>query len=84
MNKTKERLEEIVKEDLDKYNLEINSIYEDEEDGHKFIRVELLGKNITSGLIAKISKPISKAFDELDPVDESYILDIYGKEEDNE
>lgn len=84
MNKIKERLEEIVKEDLDKYNLEINSIYEDEEDGHKFIRVELLGKNITSDLIAKISKPISKAFDELDPVDESYILDIYGKEEDNE
>lgn len=70
---------------LEKYDAQITRVYVEEENHNKYLRVEISRQEkIDSGTIYKIGELISPLIDEMDLIKDSYILDIYGKGEENE
>ena len=66
---------------LDKYKVFIDDVFEEMEGNNHYLRVVVDADFvIDSDLIYEVSSVIDKVFDELDLIEDSYILDIYTKE----
>ncbi len=81
MKKILEKIRSSIEEPMKKMNIIITSIDFVEEGTYKFLRIEL---DKASGLdldtIVDATNVINPIIDELDLIDESYILDIISKE----
>ena len=66
---------------LDKYKVFIDDVFEEMEGNNHYLRVVVDADFvIDSDLIYEVSSVIDKVLDELDLIEDSYILDIYTKE----
>jgi hypothetical protein len=66
---------------LDEYKVFIDDVFEEDENNNHYLRVVVDADFvIDSDLIYEVSSVIDKTLDELDLIEDSYILDIYAKE----
>ena len=81
----KEQIIKIIGHSLDELNMFVDDVFfSDEEDG-KTLNIVLDSEEvIDSNRITDASKIINELIDENDPINESYILDIYSKEKGEE
>lgn len=76
-----EKIKESIKEPISKLNMVVDSITYEKEGSYYFLRIVLdrVG-GIDMDSIVEATHIINPIIDELDPYDESYILDISSKE----
>ena len=81
MDKTLEKIKEIIKEQISKLNLEIDSIEYKRDGKNNFLNIVLDRINgIDLDTIVEATNIINPILDEYDLIDEEYILDISSKE----
>ncbi len=81
MDKTLEKIKEIIKEPISKLNLEIDSIEYKRDGKNNFLNIVLDRINgIDLDTIVEATNIINPILDEYDLIDEEYILDISSKE----
>lgn len=77
----KEKLVHALGDKLDRYKVFIDDVFEEDEGNNHYLRVVVDADFIIdSNLIYEVSSVIDKTLDELDLIEDSYILDIYSKE----
>lgn len=81
----KEKVINKVGDSLKDLNLFVDDVYYEKEDGNNYLKICLDGNvNLDVDVITKASKIINPLIDELDLINEEYILYIYGKSKGNE
>lgn len=71
----------LIKEDLEKENIKIDSVKYIIEDGVKFLRITIDKEGfITSDDCVKATKIINPIIDKMDLIKEPYVLDVCSKE----
>lgn len=81
MDKTLEKIKEIITEPISKLNLEIDSIEYKRDGKNNFLNIVLDRINgIDLDTIVEATNIINPILDEYDLIDEEYILDISSKE----
>lgn len=76
-----EQIKPIVDDKIKDLNMFTSDVYLSDEYGQKTLNIELDSNEIIDmEKITKASKIINPIIDELDPIEESYILDIHSKE----
>ena len=77
----KDKILKLVGNKLDNLNLWIDDIYSDKEDGNTFLHIVLDSDRVLNiGDVTMATRIINPLLDEIDIIDESYILDVYAKE----
>lgn len=77
----KEKLIKALGNKLDKYKVFIDDVFEETENNNRYLKVVVDADFIiNSDLIYEVSSIIDKELDNLDLIEDSYILDIYSKE----
>lgn len=81
MNKVLEKIKEAITEPMKKMDIIVDSVNYEAEGSYNFLRIEL---DKVTGLdldtIVEATNVINPIIDELDLIDDSYILDIISKE----
>lgn len=81
MNKVLEKIKEAITEPMKKMDIIVDSVTYEAEGSYNFLRIEL---DKVTGLdldtIVEATNVINPIIDELDLIDDSYILDIISKE----
>ena len=81
MNKVLERIKEAILKPMKDMDIIIESITYEQEGNYNFLRIELDKVNgIDLDTIVAATEVINPIIDELDLIDDSYILDIISKE----
>ena len=81
MNKVLEKIKEAIKVPMQEMDIIVSSVTYEEEGNYNFLRIELDKVNgIDLDTIVKATDVINPIIDELDLIDDSYILDIISKE----
>lgn len=81
MNKILEEVERAIKEPMQKMDIIVDSVKYETEGSYNFLRIELDKVNgIDLDTIVAATEVINPIIDELDLIDDSYILDIVSKE----
>lgn len=76
----KEEIISIVGDKLDKLNVWIDDVYEEQEGSTKFLRIVLDSEKITPiNTVVMATRIINPLLDKLDIIDGAYMLDIYAK-----
>ena len=81
MNKVLEEIRKSITESMKKLNISVESVTYVVEGNYNFLRIELDKVNgIDLDSIVEATEVINPIIDELDLIDDSYILDIISKE----
>ncbi len=81
MNKILETIKETLTAPMQEMNIIVDSVVYETEGNYNFLRIELDKVNgIDLDTIVKATEVINPIIDELDLIDDSYILDIVSKE----
>ena len=81
----KEKIIELVGDSLNKLNVWIDDVYLDEEGSNKFLHIVLDAEEIIPiNTVVMATRIINPILDELDIIEESYILDVSSKERNEE
>lgn len=78
-----DKLKELINEAIKVNNQEVDLISKTKRDGHLYLEIalrDLNDKPLTLEEVVKSSELINPIVDELDLIEEEYILDIFGKE----
>ncbi len=76
----KEKVIELVGDSLNKLDLWIDDVYEDEEENTKYLRIVLDAEEILPiNKVVMATRIINPILDNANIIDEAYILDIYAK-----
>lgn len=76
----KEKLVELAKEKLEEINISIYDVFLENEGSQKFLRVVIDSEDaIDVSKVVAATKIIDPLVEELDLVEDEYILDVYGK-----
>lgn len=76
----KEKLVELAKDKLDEINVSIYDVFLENEGSQKFLRVVIDSNDaIDVSKVVAATKIIDPLVEELDLVEDEYILDVYGK-----
>ncbi len=76
----KEKLVELAKEKLEEINVSIYDVFLENEGSQKFLRVVIDSEDaIDVSKVVAATKIIDPLVEELDLVEDEYILDVYGK-----
>ena len=76
----KEKIIQGIGDKIKHLQLHVDDVVYEKEDGHNYLKICLDGDiPLDVEVITKASKIINPIIDELDLIDESYILYIYGK-----
>lgn len=78
-----EKILESIKEPLEKENIKVYSISFEKEDGVDTLLIKLDGE-VDTDTCEKASNIINPILDELDLIDNEYVLDVCSKGEDDE
>lgn len=84
MEKTLKRIEEAIKEPMEELGISVDEILYEKENGYNFLKITLdkvNGLDIDS--VVEATNIINPIIDDLDPIEEEYILDISSKERGN-
>ncbi len=84
MEETLEKIREAIKEPMQELGISVEEILYEKENGYNFLKITLdkvNGLDIDS--VVEATNVINPIIDELDPIDEEYILDISSKERGN-
>lgn len=77
----KDKILKLVGDKLNGLNLWIDDVYTDKEDGNTFLHIVLDSERVLNiGDVTMATRIINPLLDEIDVIDESYILDVYAKE----
>ena len=81
MNKVLEKIEEAITKPMEEMNIIVSSVTYEVEGNYNFLRIELdKATGIDLDTIVEATEVINPIIDELDLIDDSYILDIISKE----
>lgn len=81
MNKILETIKEALTDPMQEMNIIVDSVVYETEGNYNFLRIELDKVNgIDLDTIVKATEVINPIIDDLDLIDDSYILDIVSKE----
>lgn len=81
MNKILEEIKKSILEPMNKMNIIVSSITYEQEGNYNFLRIELDKVNgLDLDTIVEATNIINPIIDELDLIDDSYILDVISKE----
>ncbi len=81
MNKILEKIRESITLEMQKMDIIVDSVKYETEGGYNFLRIELDKVNgIDLDTIVEATNVINPIIDELDLIDDSYILDVVSKE----
>ena len=84
MEKTLQKIEDSIKEPMKKLGVSVDNIVYEKENGYNFLKITL---DKTNGLdidsVVEATNIINPIIDDLDPIQEEYILDISSKERGN-
>lgn len=81
MNKIIEIIRESITAEMEKMDIIVDSVKYETEGGYNFLRIELDKVNgIDLDTIVEATNVINPIIDELDLIDDSYILDVVSKE----
>lgn len=76
----KEKLVELAKEKLEEINVSIYDVFLENEGSQKFLRVVIDSEDVIDvSKVVAATKIIDPLVEELDLVEDEYILDVYGK-----
>lgn len=79
----KEKIIELVGDNLNKLDLWIDDVYEDEEGSNKYLHIVLDAKEIIPiNKVVMATRIINPILDKANLIEEAYILDIYAKSKD--
>lgn len=84
MEKTLKQIEEAIKGPMEKLGISVDEILYEKENGYNFLKITLdkvNGLDIDS--VVEATNIINPIIDDLDPIEEEYILDISSKERGN-
>ena len=77
----KDKILKLVGDKLNGLNLWIDDVYTDKEDNNIFLHIVLDSERVLNiGDVTMATRIINPLLDEIDVIDESYILDVYAKE----
>lgn len=81
MNKILEEIKNSILKPMEKMNIIVTSVTYEQEGNYNFLRIELDKVNgIDLDTIVEATNIINPIIDELDLIDDSYILDVISKE----
>lgn len=81
----KEKVIDAIKSEISKFDLVVSDVYQTVEDGIIYLKIELDSDTIIDlNRITDASRVINPIIDELDLIDEEYVLDIYAKEKESD
>lgn len=81
----KEKVIDAIKSEISKFDLVVSDVYQTVEDGITYLKIELDSDTIIDlNRITDASRVINPIIDELDLIDEEYVLDIYAKEKESD
>ena len=81
MNKILEKIRESITAEMEKMDIIVDSVKYETEGNYNFLRIELDKVNgIDLDTIVEATNVINPIIDELDLIDDSYILDVVSKE----
>ena len=81
MNIILERIRQAILKPMQDMNISVESVTYEEEGNYNFLRIELDNANgVDLDTIVEATNVINPIIDELDLIDDSYILDITSKE----
>ncbi len=77
----KDKILKLIGDKLNGLDLWIDDIYSDKEAGNTFLHIVLDSNRVLNiGDVTMATRIINPLLDEIDIIDESYILDVYAKE----